>query len=201
MLIADRQTLAGVYPYMLWTTPGNQVDQGHAHSWQTNTGWALPLHVVVHTRESGDQGHAHNWQTTTGWGLPLHVVDHTRESGDQCHAHSWQTNTGWALPLHVVDHTRESGDQCHAHSWQTNTGWALPLHVVDHTRESGDQGHVHSWQTKAMLIADRHTLARLYPWLGDQGYALTDKHWLGPYMLWPTPGNPHQGIRRPRLCS
>ena len=24
MLIADRQTLAGLYPYMLWTTPGNQ---------------------------------------------------------------------------------------------------------------------------------------------------------------------------------
>ena len=107
------------------------------HSWQTNTGWALPLHVVDHTRESGDQGHAHSWQTHTGWALPLHVVDHTRESGDQGHAHSWQTNTGWALPLHVVDHTRESGDQGHAHSWQTNTGWALPLHVVDHTRESG----------------------------------------------------------------
>ena len=24
MLIADGQTLAGLYPYMLWTTPGNQ---------------------------------------------------------------------------------------------------------------------------------------------------------------------------------
>ena len=24
MLIADRHTLAGLYPYMLWTTPGNQ---------------------------------------------------------------------------------------------------------------------------------------------------------------------------------
>ena len=24
MLIADRQTLAGLYPYMLWITPGNQ---------------------------------------------------------------------------------------------------------------------------------------------------------------------------------
>ena len=51
MLIADRQTLAGLYPYMLWTTPGNQ---------ETNTGWALPLHVVDHTRESGDQCHAHS---------------------------------------------------------------------------------------------------------------------------------------------
>ena len=32
MLIADRQTLAGLYPYMLWTTPGNQETQCHAHS-------------------------------------------------------------------------------------------------------------------------------------------------------------------------
>ena len=188
-----------------WALPLHIVDQTresggqcHAHSWQTNTGWALPLHIVDQTRESGGQCHAHSWQTNTGWALPLHIVDQTRESGGQCHAHSWQTNTGWALPLHVVGHTRESGGQCHAHSWQTDTGWILPLHVVGHTRESGGQDHAHSWQTntgwalsymawttpgnqeaKAMLIADRQTLAGLYP------------TWRGP----------HKGIRRPMSCS
>ena len=58
MLIADRQTLAGLYPSMLWITPGNQ--ETKAMLMLTNTGWALPLHVEDHTRESGDQGHAHS---------------------------------------------------------------------------------------------------------------------------------------------
>ena len=60
MLIADRQTLAGLYPDMLWTTPGNQETKAMVIVVDDNTGWALPLHVVDHTRESGDQGHAHS---------------------------------------------------------------------------------------------------------------------------------------------
>ena len=58
MLIGDRQTLAGLYPYMLRTTSGNQETKAMLMA-DTNTGWALPLHVVDHTRESGHQGHAH----------------------------------------------------------------------------------------------------------------------------------------------
>ena len=155
----------------------SDVERYYHIPWQTHTGWALLLHVVDHTKESGDQGHAHNWQTNTGWALPLHVVDHTRESGGQCHAHSWQTNTGWALLLHVVDHTRESGGQCHAHSrhnpvsshtwdWTINTcNTSLTKHLVrshymtvdDRPTSLWYRGSVIYWSIALIYITPPHT--------------------------------------------
>ena len=67
MLIADRQTLAGLYPYMLWTTPGNQETKVmFIADRQTLAGlypymlWTKHWLGSTPTRESGDQGHAHS---------------------------------------------------------------------------------------------------------------------------------------------
>ena len=54
MLIADRQTLAGLYPYMLWTTPGNQETKAMLIADRQTLAGLYPY------RESGDPGHAHS---------------------------------------------------------------------------------------------------------------------------------------------
>ena len=81
MLIADRQTLAGLYPYMLWATPGNQETNAmliaDRHTWLDSTPymfWTTPGNQETNAMLIAER-------QTLVRPYPIHVLDHTRESG------------------------------------------------------------------------------------------------------------------------
>ena len=179
MLIADRQTLAGLYPDMLWATPGNQ--EAKAMLIADTTLAATPTcsgpHQGIERPRSCSCRQTNIVYPDMLWTTP----------GNQEAKVMLMPTDKHCPPRHVVDHTRESRGQGHAHA---------DRHTLSTPTCCGPQQGIE--RPRSCSCRQTHIVHPDMLWTTpSRGQGHADRQTLST----PTCCGPQQGIERPRSCS